>query len=269
VVKFRLMFACLVLIPISAELWAENTMMMTEQTLDAASEQSQNSSLSDFEAQVRRVAEETAAAAKAERERKRQEAAEAAKKKPARQMTFFKYRKDGAVAYSDRAPRKTDYQVIVYSRCYACSALSTVNWGSTSLYVTQFNNTIQRASQRYGVDQALIRAVIHAESNFNPLARSRKGAMGLMQLMPGTAKDMGVRNTADATQNIQGGVKYLAYLLQRFEGNETLAVAAYNAGPGAVEKYQGVPPYKETSTYVSRVDILYQRYKKQASLASN
>jgi soluble lytic murein transglycosylase-like protein len=114
-----------------------------------------------------------------------------------------------------------------------------------------------------------VRAVIHAESNFNPLARSRKGAMGLMQLMPGTARDMGVADSSDPGQNIQGGVKYLAYLLGRFNGDITLATAAYNAGPGAVSRHHGVPPYEETKTYVFRVNVLHQRYKLQASFARN
>ena len=116
-------------------------------------------------------------------------------------------------------------------------------------------------SAKHQVDPALIRAVIHAESAFNVNALSSKGAQGLMQLMPGTAKDMGVTNAFDARQNIEGGVKYLARLMATFNGDVQLATAAYNAGPGNVKRYNGIPPYAETEVYVERVSILYQRYQ--------
>lgn len=251
----------------SGQLLAEDQVAGEGTATVAETGKSQESSLSDFEAQVRRVAEQTAADEKARKEQERKEYEAAAKKQ---EFKFFKYRKDGTVAYSDRQPHKTDFEVIVYNSCYACNPLSRIDWRGTRLYLTEFTYSISRNASKYGVDPALVRAVIHAESNFNPLARSRKGANGLMQLMPGTARDMGVKDASNAADNIEGGVKYLAWLLKRFKGDITLATAAYNAGPGAVEKYRGVPPFEETKTYVFRVNILHQRYKTQlASLARN
>ena len=129
-----------------------------------------------------------------------------------------------------------------------------------ALNLTAYNDTIRAASLEYGVDEAFLRAIIHAESAFNPRALSIKGAQGLMQLMPGTASDMGVLDAFDADQNIRGGARYLSLLLQDFHGNERLAAAAYNAGRGAVQRYNGVPPYAETKVYVERVGTLRQRY---------
>lgn len=191
------------------------------------------------------------------------------KSNPGDPLRIFKYRKNGTVVFADSAPSKTYYEVIVYNSCYACNVHSKVDWRSTRLYLTEFSDPISQASRQYNVEEAFIRAIIHAESAFNPLARSRKGAMGLMQLMPTTAQDMGVRDATSPIQNIQGGVKYLAYLLQTFNGNQILAAAAYNAGPGAVTRHGGIPPYEETQTYVKRVKILSDRYKNQKILATN
>ena len=132
------------------------------------------------------------------------------------------------------------------------------------LFKNAYNSFIESAALTHGVASSLVKAVIHAESAFNPRAVSRKGARGLMQLMPGTANDMGVRNCFDPAQNIGGGARYLAFLLQRFDGNLKLAVAAYNAGPGAVEEFNGVPPYAETQSYVRRVLELKKRYDREA-----
>jgi soluble lytic murein transglycosylase-like protein len=144
--------------------------------------------------------------------------------------------------------------------CAACDVHSKVDWNSVALNISSYGDAISSASSEFGVDEALLRAVIHAESAFNPRALSVAGAQGLMQLIPGTARDMGVLDAFDANQNIRGGARYLALLLRNFNGNERLAAAAYNAGPGAVQKYNGVPPYDETQVYVERVGVLRKRY---------
>lgn len=178
-------------------------------------------------------------------------------------VKIYKYtNKDGVVSFSDRAPMGTRYRVVTYS-CYACNPKSKVDWYNTPLHLQAFEYPINAAAKKYGVDPALVRAVIHAESAFKPDAVSRKGAQGLMQLMPETAEDMGVKDVMSPAQNIQGGVRYLAWLLEQHSGNTMLATAAYNAGPGAVKRHKGIPPYAETETYVRRVKILYQRYQKE------
>jgi len=121
-----------------------------------------------------------------------------------------------------------------------------------------FSQLIAQAAEKYGVDADLIEAVIQAESNFDADAVSSAGAQGLMQLMPATARGLGVTDAFDPAQNINGGVKLLSQLLNQYDGNVKLALAAYNAGPGAVAKYDGIPPYKETQKYVSKVLDFYQ-----------
>ena len=121
------------------------------------------------------------------------------------------------------------------------------------MFRSKYDPMIIDAAKKFDVDAALISAVIKAESDFNPREVSNKGARGLMQLMPSTAERFGVRNSFDAKANIDGGVQYLRWLLDTFSGNADLAVAAYNAGEGNVWKYNGVPPFRETMTYIKRV----------------
>ncbi len=122
-----------------------------------------------------------------------------------------------------------------------------------SLQSTPYGEIIAAVSEAHGVDPMLVRALIQVESGYKPRAKSRKGAMGLMQLMPATAREYRVRNPFDPKSNIEAGIKHLKTLIDKFGGVTELALAAYNAGPGAVEKFKGIPPYRETRNYVSRI----------------
>jgi soluble lytic murein transglycosylase len=122
---------------------------------------------------------------------------------------------------------------------------------------SSYVDIINTACDRHGVDPALVHAIVKVESDFNPYALSRKGAMGLMQLMPQTAVDMNVKNSFNPHENIDGGVKYLKYLLDRYEGNLQLALAAYNSGETAVKRWGTIPPFRETQKYVQKILRLY------------
>ena len=129
------------------------------------------------------------------------------------------------------------------------------------LFPTAYAEVIRAHANRWGIEEAVVKAVIHTESTFNPAAVSPKGAMGLMQLMPATARRFGVRSAFDPGENIRAGVQYLAWLLRRYGGDWRLALAGYNAGEGAVDRYRGVPPFPETRSYVDKVWRLSQSYR--------
>jgi len=150
---------------------------------------------------------------------------------------------------------------------------SYTNWGASEASVlpsynknkNAFDHIIKQAALQHGVSEGLIKAVMHTESGFNVNARSPVGAQGLMQLMPATARRFNVTNAFDAQQNIFAGAKYLSWLLKRFGGNTQMALAAYNAGEGNVDKYGGIPPFRETQDYVRRVTSRYQNLYSSSS----
>ncbi len=170
---------------------------------------------------------------------------------------------EGIVHYSsEKPPGEQRFRAFRFP-CYAsdptCSAR--VDWENVPLNTGAFPDIIREVALVHQVDESLIRAIIHAESAYQPDAKSPKGAQGLMQLMPTTQAELGVGDPYDPVANIEGGTRYLAGLLGRFDGNVELASAAYNAGAGAVERHGGIPPYAETREYVRRVKILHRRYR--------
>ncbi|GIX36937.1 MAG: murein transglycosylase [Silanimonas sp.] len=177
----------------------------------------------------------------------------------------YTYVKDGVTHYTNVRPRNAGAPVrtlfTYIETCYACAALPGVDFSTVRLNTTAYAEEIRAAARQHGVDEALVRAVMHAESAFNPNALSHKGAQGLMQLIPATAQRFGVQDPFDPAQNIRGGVQYLRWLLDRYGNDITLAAAGYNAGEGNVDRHGGVPPFQETQLYVSRVATLHARYR--------
>ena len=171
---------------------------------------------------------------------------------------IYKYEDSEGVIHFTDAP--TDRRFKVFMRDIAKDKRLRTNFGlgKVSRNPAEFDQIINSCSTEFGVDRSLVKAVIHAESGYNPNAVSRKGAAGLMQLMPATAQNLKVANAFNPADNIRGGVRYLRFLLDTFKGDVTLALAAYNAGLGNVAKHGGVPPYEETRNYVSKV-LNYQK----------
>lgn len=185
----------------------------------------------------------------------------AQKKAPPTIAVYKSVKKDGTTLFSDRQPLNQPFQVVRFD-CFACDPGSSVNWHTVPLYTRPFAQWIAKAADEHQLDPALIRAVIHAESSFRPSAISRKGAVGLMQLMPATAKQLGVSDASVPEHNIAAGSRYLAGLLKQHNGELPLALAAYNAGSSNVRRYNGIPPFAETKAYVERVAILHKRYQR-------
>lgn len=177
----------------------------------------------------------------------------------------YKFQRNGVTHYTNRPPAGQRAQVLFtyIETCFACSAAPGLDFNSVGLNLEAYRSEIAAAVASHGVDEALVRAIIHAESAFNPNAVSKVGAQGLMQLMPATAARFGVTDAFTPAANIDGGTGYLAWLSERFDGDLKKIAAGYNAGEGAVDRYDGVPPYEETMLFVERVGILRERYRKE------
>jgi soluble lytic murein transglycosylase-like protein len=164
-------------------------------------------------------------------------------------VTFTTRRPGAGKSFRIYSPQKARFSKMVSRR------------GKHPILGREYYGAIKRFADAQSLEPALVKAVVHVESAFNPAATSHKGAMGLMQLMPDTARRYGVKNAYDANSNLKAGVRHLKLLLTRYDGDVTLALAAYNAGAGAVDKYSTVPPYKETVEYVKRVKRALEVYR--------
>jgi soluble lytic murein transglycosylase-like protein len=184
------------------------------------------------------------------------------------QADIFRFQDEKGVVHFTNVPANNKFQL--FYKEYEKARTSTPAKGSPKTFSSRSSNLnnlplltphIDEASQQYGIDPRLIQAVIHVESNFDPQALSPKGAQGLMQLMPQTARDLQVSDAFSPKENIEGGTRYLRYLLDLYNQDITLALAAYNAGPEKVNLYRGIPPYQETRTYVQKVTQIYNQLK--------
>jgi soluble lytic murein transglycosylase-like protein len=181
---------------------------------------------------------------------------------------IFRFQDEKGVVHFTNVPANSNFQLFYkeYEKNRSSSSSKGVSKNLASKSVA-LNNLpllvphIDEASQQYGIDPKLIQAVIHVESNFDPQALSPKGAQGLMQLMPQTARDLQVSDAFNPKENIDGGTRYLRYLLDMYNQDMVLALAAYNAGPEKVNLFRGIPPYQETRTYVQKVTQIYNQLK--------
>jgi len=161
---------------------------------------------------------------------------------------IYKYVDEMGVTHLTNMPTSNKYRVLIRTN-------------KAPYRETRYDHIINELCKKYGVESSFIKAIVKTESDFDPYAVSRKGARGLMQLMPAKASDLSVRNVFDPRQNLDGGIRHVSYLLKKYDGNVRLTLAAYNAGEGAVEKNRGVPPYRETRDYISKVLRSRKRYR--------
>lgn len=173
---------------------------------------------------------------------------------------IYRYEDDEGIIHFTDAPTDKRFKIFMRDLKKDKELRTRLKYAST-VNPAEYEQLIKSCSDKYGVSVSLVKAVIHAESGYNPNAVSSKGASGLMQLMPGTARSLKVADRFNPKDNVEGGVRYLRFLLDTFRGDVSLALAAYNAGLSKVAKYGGIPPFNETRTYVNRVLSYMQSYQ--------